>query len=60
MSAYLKSALISDSFGGYNINHLAALRILPYLRKGQEGLRNRLISEVVFNSRQIEISNNIK
>nr|CAH8833303.1 unnamed protein product [Trichobilharzia regenti] len=59
LSAYLKSALISDSFGGYNINHLAALRILPYLRKGQEGLRNRLISEVVFSSRQIEISNNI-
>ncbi|CAH8834890.1 unnamed protein product [Trichobilharzia szidati] len=59
LSTYLKSALISDSFGGYNINHLAALRILPYLRKGQEGLRNRLISEVVFSSRQIEISNSM-
>ncbi|CAH8436262.1 unnamed protein product [Heterobilharzia americana] len=57
LSDYLKLSLFSDIVGGYNIIHLAALRILPHLRKGQEKLRNRLISEVIFNSRQIELNN---
>ncbi|CAH8433089.1 unnamed protein product [Schistosoma haematobium] len=61
LSVYLKSSLCCNStLGEYvnsgNIIHLAALRILPYLRKGQEELRTRLILEVIFNNRQIELN----
>ncbi|CAH8432690.1 unnamed protein product [Schistosoma mattheei] len=61
LSVYLKSSLFCYStLGEYvnsgNIIHLAALRILPYLRKGQEELRTRLILEVIFNNRQIELN----
>ncbi|KAH8855177.1 RNA polymerase II-associated protein 1 [Schistosoma japonicum] len=60
LSIYLKSSLYSSDSGGCiggNIIHLAALRILPYLRKGQEELRTRLLLEVIFNNRQIELNN---
>ncbi|KAK4473163.1 hypothetical protein MN116_004344, partial [Schistosoma mekongi] len=60
LSVYLKSSLYSSDSSeciGGNIIHLAALRILPCLRKGQEELRTRLLLEVIFNSQQIKLNN---
>ncbi|CAH8432998.1 unnamed protein product [Schistosoma turkestanicum] len=64
LTVHLKTLLCSNSTlgevitnGGGNMIHLTALRILPYLRKGQEELRTRLLLEVIFNSRQIQFNN---